>query len=434
MKISIQTLGCKVNQYDSQEISENLIRHGHTIVSENADAYIVNSCTVTAESDRKTRQLVRKIKRNNPGSIVLLTGCMPQAFPNLGEELLEADIVIGNRSNSQIPTLLENYSSRYFAVSPHLRTDSYTGGIVQNFDGHTRAFVKIQDGCDRFCSYCAIPYARGRSRSKPFELIAQELRGIAENGYKEVVFVGINLSAYGMDIPDEKLNLASVVELAQNTEGIERIRLGSLEPDHITQKMLSDLRKNSKFCPQFHISLQSGCDKILKKMNRHYTAEQYAELCENIRNTFPDATITTDIICGFPGENEEDFAETIAFAEKIKLDKTHIFPYSRRPGTPADKLPSQVENAIKDSRCARLNEVCENSRREFMENMIGQTVDVLFEAPDEDVQKGYTKNYIPVFVKTNKNLIGKIEKVVIKSYNNDTLMGELHHVDEKISQ
>lgn len=426
MKFSIHTLGCKVNQYDSEEISENLIRHGFTPSDDGgAGVYIVNSCTVTAESDRKTRQLVRKLKRQNPSAAVVLTGCMPQAFPSLGEDLAEADIVIGNRSNADIPALIDEFlrdGKRIFRVVPHGRTDCYAGGMIGGFEGHTRAFVKIQDGCDRYCSYCAIPYARGFSRSKPLGVIKQELLGIAAAGYREVVFVGINLSAYGKDTGR---TMADAVRLAQETAGIARIRLGSLEPDHITPAVLSELAGFGKFCPQFHISLQSGCDRVLKRMNRHYTAVEYEALCGNIRRVFPDAAITTDIICGFPGETEEDFLETLAFAEKMMFDKTHIFPYSRRPGTPADKMPGQVAKQVKEERCARLGAVCEKSRRDFMLSLVGRTVNVLFEAPDGSVQKGYAENYLPVRVVYGECLTGKILPVRVTGTDGDCLTGEI---------
>ena len=426
MKFNIYTLGCKVNSYDSEEISENMQNHGFFLSKTgDEDVFIVNSCTVTAESDRKTRQLVRRLRRSNVNAIIVLTGCMPQAFPNLGEELLEADIVVGNHDNDKIPQYIDEFlrdRKRIFRVIPHIRNEKYSGGIIKNFEEHTRAFIKIQDGCDRFCSYCAIPYARGRSRSKPLEIVQNELDTIAKAGYKEVVFVGINLSFYGADFG---LTLASAVKSAENTDGIERIRLGSLEPDHIDESLLMELSECRKFCPQFHISLQSGSDKILRKMNRHYTADEYAVLVENIRIIFPDAAITTDIICGFPGETEDDFAETVSFAQKIGFDKTHIFPYSRRPGTPADKLPEQISKQIKEERCRNLAIVCEKSRLDFMQKMVGKTVNVLFEVPSDGIQRGYGENYLPVNVISDEILTGKILPVKIISVQNDGLCGIL---------
>ena len=427
MKAAIFTLGCKVNQYESQEMTEMLKKNGYLVVDskEKADVYIVNSCTVTAESNRKTRQAVRHLKSKNPDAVVVLTGCVPQAFPEEALAVKEADIFLGNKNNNKlIPALNKWFNDKKTInnITMHENDDKYSGGIITDFEGHTRAFIKIQDGCNRFCSYCAIPYARGRSRSKSIEDIKNELNNLAEKGFKEVVFVGINLSAYGRDIG---LSLTDAVTAAQNTDGIERIRLGSLEPDHISDEMIDTFASCNKFCPQFHISLQSGCDTVLKRMNRHYDSAYYRHLVKKLRDSFADTSITTDIIAGFPGETEEEFEETINFVKEISFDKVHVFPYSIREGTKAAKMQGHLQNAIKSERANRLSAVCEDIRSKQFKLMAGKTVSVLFEMPKDGYACGYTKNYTPVRVKTEENLSGKIRDVLITETFNDFCIGEI---------
>ncbi len=427
MKAAIYTLGCKVNQYESEEMKEMLTKNGYLVVDfkDDADVYIINSCTVTAESNRKTRQAVRKFKTTHPDSVVVMTGCVPQAFPDEALAVKEADIILGNKNNHLLITSLNKYFSEKKSIvniSDHKNDDSYNGGIITEFSGHTRAFVKIQDGCNRFCSYCAIPYARGRSRSKALDDIKTEIKSLAEKGFKEVVFVGINLSAYGRDIG---YTLADAIIAAENTQGIERIRLGSLEPDHITDEMIDVFASCKKFCPQFHISLQSGCDTVLKRMNRHYNSAEYAQLVYKLRNTFKDTSITTDIITGFPGETEDEFRQTVEFAKKIKFEKVHIFPYSIREGTKAAKMDCQVPNSVKSARAAELSAVCEEIRSNIFNNIKGNTYSVLFETPKNGYQCGYTKNYTPVMVKTDICLTGLIKDVEITDVCGENCIGEL---------
>ena len=428
MKAAFFTLGCKVNQYETQEMTEILKNNGFTITDtrDDADVYIINSCTVTAESNRKTRQAVRHYKAKHPDAIIVLTGCVPQAFPEEATSLSDyADIILGNNNNYKLIDALNEVIERKKAVIDIIsHTDSveYRGGIITEFEGHTRAFVKIQDGCNRFCSYCAIPYARGRARSKPLEDIRKEIGILAENGFKEVVFVGINLSSYGREYG---LSLVDAVCAAENTDGIERVRLGSLEPDHITAEMINGFAGCKKFCPQFHISLQSGCDTVLKRMNRHYNSSEYSELVDNLRAAFPDASITTDIIAGFPGETDEEFETTVKFAEKIRFDKVHVFPYSIREGTKAAKLSGHLTNQIKSDRAARLNGICEEIRKDTFRTTKGKTYSVLFETPKDEYQVGYTANYTPVVVKTNENLTNKIKNVLITGILDEYCIGEL---------
>ncbi len=427
MKAAIFTLGCKVNQYESQEMTEMLTKNGYLVVDskEKADVYIVNSCTVTAESNRKTRQAVRHFKAKNPDAVVVMTGCVPQAFPEEALAVKEADIFLGNKNNSHLISALNKWFAEKKSIndiSMHENDDKYSGGIISRFEGHTRAFIKIQDGCNRFCSYCAIPYARGRSRSKSLDDIKTELHSLAENGFKEVVFVGINLSAYGRDIG---LSLTDAVKAAQNTDSIERIRLGSLEPDHISDEMIDVFASCSKFCPQFHISLQSGCDTVLKRMNRHYDSAYYRHLVKKLREAFDDTSITTDIIAGFPGETEEEFDTTIDFVKKIRFDKVHVFPYSIREGTKAAKMTGHLQNAVKSERANRLSAICEEIRSENFGTIKNKEVSVLFEMPKDGYNCGYTKNYTPVKVKTDENLSGEIRNVLITETLDDFCIGEL---------
>ena len=424
MKIAFYTLGCKVNQYESQAMSEKMAANGFEVVApdEDSDIYVINSCTVTAESDRKTRQAVRKFKRNHPESIVVLTGCMPQAFPQDAEKLEQADIVLGNKNNYKLLDLIKQYfgcGQRIIDIEDHQTGDKFTGNVISGFDRRTRAIVKIEDGYNRFCSYCIIPYSRGRVRSKPIDELREELEQLSEAGYAEAVLVGINLSAYGIDIG---LSICDAVELAAGMK-FQRVRLGSLEPDHITDEVIARLAKIEKFCPQFHISLQSGCDNTLKAMNRHYTSAEYAELCEKLRKNFSGATITTDIMVGFPTESEEDFAENVRFAQKIGFEKVHVFPYSPREGTKAAKMP-QIEKSVKENRSHIMIEKTEEIRKNFLESQIGKAVDVLFETRHSDsFVEGYTKNYTPVKVK-GELPCGEISKVKITAVDGDFCVGE----------
>ena len=427
MTAAFYTLGCKVNQYESEAMAEQLIKNGYKIVNHNekADVFIVNSCTVTASGDQKTRQAVRRFKKNNPDSCVVLTGCMPQAYPEKAKELYQADIVMGNKNNDTLIEKLTEFfetKERLVNIELHENHDPFRGTLITDFQNRTRAFLKIQDGCNRFCTYCIIPTSRGRSRSKPLADIKKELDAIAEKGYKEVVLVGINLSSYGKDIGEK---FTDAVKLACNTKGIERVRLGSLEPDHITDEVINELSQLTNFCPQFHISLQSGCDATLKRMNRHYTADEYYDLCQKLRSSFKDATITTDIMVGFSLESNEDFEESLDFARKIAFEKVHVFPYSVRTGTRAEKLP-QIEKHVKEERAKKITETTEEIRKNFLNSQIGKTVEVLIETINKNgTYEGYTKNYTPVLVKCTEDKRSEIIKAKITDVKGDYCMGEL---------
>lgn len=428
MKIYFYTLGCKVNQYETQAMSETLKAQGYEITdnSEDADIFIVNSCTVTATADKKTRQAVRRFKRSKPDSIVILTGCMPQAYPKDAENLIQADIVIGNRNNSSIAAVIDDYmknGNRIFDVIQHQKGDKFSGNDITGFDERTRAIIKIQDGCNRFCTYCIIPTSRGRVRSKPLEELKSEVKAISEKGYCEVVLVGINLSSYGSDIG---LTFPDAIEAVCEIDGIKRVRLGSLEPDHLTDEVIERLSKCEKLCPQFHISLQSGCNKTLHDMHRHYTAEEYMSLAETLRKNFSNCTLTTDVMVGFPMETDENFKESLEFVKSVGFEKVHVFPYSLRPGTKAAEYKPQIEKSVKEERTRIMIEETEIVRQQFMKLQIGKIVNVLFESKTHDgYLGGYTENYLPVRVKCDKEIYGEIHEVKILSCKDEYCLGEL---------
>lgn len=415
MKIAFYTLGCKVNQTETEYMAELLSKAGHQIVNytDEADFYIINSCTVTSTADQKTRQHVRKFKRLHPNAKVVLTGCMPQAFPEEAKDLTQADIVLGNKNDGSIVDLINEYSKneeRIFSVSQHETGDAFCECKIDKFNDRVRAFVKIEDGCDRFCSYCIIPKSRGRVRSKSLEDLKEEINSLASNGIKEIVLVGINLSAYGKH---EDFNIVDAVKICASNSNIMRVRLGSLEPDHITDEILEQLSEIDKFCPQFHISLQSGCTKTLKNMNRHYTAEEYYDLCTKIRSTFEDASITTDIMVGFHEETEEDFEESLNFVKKIKIEKAHVFPYSERKGTKASLKGDSVPKHIKDQRANIMIKETDEIRKEYFNSIINREFEVLFENEiEENIYQGYTKNYTPIRVHSQNDLIG--QQIIVK--------------------
>lgn len=427
MKAAFYTLGCKVNQYETEYMSELLKNAGFEIVapSEEADYYIVNSCTVTATADQKTRQNIRKFKRKHPNSTVILTGCMPQAFPDEAQSLKEADIIFSNKNDGDILSLINEHNlqkGRTIHIDEHKNGDKFWDCSITNFSDRIRAFVKIEDGCDRFCSYCIIPKSRGRVRSKAPEILKTEVENLANNSIKEIVLVGINLSAYGKS---ENFNIVDAVKICAETKGIERVRLGSLEPDHITDEIIDELSKIDKFCPQFHISLQSGCDKTLKNMNRHYTTDEYRQLCRKLRSTFKNASITTDVMVGFHQENSDDFNESLDFVKEIKFEKVHVFPYSERQGTTASKKGDSVPKQEKEKRAQIMIRETEKIRQEYLRSLVGTTESVLFENELENgIYQGYTVSYLPVRVKSTENLVGITKAVKITDYREEFCIAE----------
>ncbi len=417
MNISFYTLGCKVNQYETQCMAELFGSRGYNVVDNDTpvDVFIINSCTVTAESDRKTRQMLRRFRKRNPEAVMVLTGCMPQAFPNVSGSLPEADIVAGNTAPQELPSLVEEFllnGERIIHIGEHKRDERFNTPSVKRFGEHTRAFMKIQDGCDRYCTYCIIPTARGGIRSKSLEDIKIEAQSLADNGFCEVVLVGINLTSFGRDTG---YNLCDAVDAVSKVQGIRRVRLGSLEPDHISDAMLSRLSSQEKFCPQFHLSLQSGCNATLKRMNRHYDTAFYKDLVDRIRKTFENAAITTDIMVGFAGETDEEFKENLQFAKIVGFASAHIFAYSRRAGTIAYGLPNQVSRAEKEKRSREMIRVCKECEQEFLNSLIGKRMNVLFETADNNIYSGYSENYTQIKVKSETDLRGQIISACIKA-------------------
>lgn len=427
MNISFYTLGCKVNQYETRSIAEQFKKSGYTEVpnSANADVFLVNSCTVTAESDRKTRQMVRRFRKQNPQAILILAGCMPQAFPEDAKCLTEADIIVGNTDPAELPELVTRFmqtGERIIKIGEHKRREKFNTPIIEDFGEHTRAFMKIEDGCDRYCTYCIIPSARGDIRSKSTADIRREAALLADSGYSEIVLVGINLSSYGKDSGE---NLCDAVDAAGADERIKRIRLGSLEPDLMSDEMLARLAKNDKFCPQFHLALQSGCDDTLKRMNRHYDTAFFYDLVKRIRASFNNAAITTDIMVGFAGETEDEFNQSLDFVKKVGFSKSHIFAYSKRAGTMAANLKTQVSAEEKQLRSHKMAQAAAQSEKEFLRHQVGKICKVLFETLLNNVYSGYTENYTPVKVESDTDLRRKIFNVKITSCGEDFVTGEV---------
>lgn len=415
-KAALHNLGCKVNAYEMEAMQQMLEEAGYETVpfAPGADVYIINTCTVTSIADRKSRQMLHKAKKMNPRAVVVAVGCYVQASKEKLEADEAVDLVIGNNRKKDIVKILEEYEksrAEEFVIDVN-HTGEYENLSITRTAEHTRAYIKVQDGCNQFCSYCIIPYVRGRVRSRRPEDVADEVRRLAENGYREVVLTGIHLSSYGIDLGTSLLELIKAVH---ETEGIERIRLGSLEPRIITEEFARELASLPKVCPHFHLSLQSGCDATLKRMNRRYTAEEYAEKCGLLRRYFDDPALTTDVIVGFPGETKEEFETTRAFLEDLKLYETHIFKYSRRKGTRADAMPDQVSDEVKGERSAVLLALNEKNREAFENRRAGREDQVLFEEyvslDGRDYYVGHTREYVKLAVLAEENYANQILSV-----------------------
>lgn len=415
-KAALHNLGCKVNAYETEAMQHLLEEAGYEIVpfTQKADVYVINTCSVTNMADRKSRQMLHKAKKNNPDSIVVAAGCYVQTSEKEVLNDLSVDIVIGNDRKHDLVRLLEEYS----LDSVNDTVDDINDGkhdfeelFIDQTKEHTRAFIKVQDGCNQFCSYCIIPYARGRVRSRRFENVIAEVERLAANGFKEVVLTGIHLSSYGVDF-EEATGLLELIQAVNAVKGIERIRLGSLEPKIVTEHFASELSKLDKICPHFHLSLQSGCDETLKRMNRKYTTKEYERGCELLRKYFVHPAITTDVIVGFPGETEEEFEQTKAYLEHIHFYEMHIFKYSKRKGTRAAVMPDQIDEQIKAARSEKLIALGHDMSKEFRKFYIGKNEEVLFEEKavigDKEYFVGYTKEYVKVAKKTDENLENQI--------------------------
>ena len=415
-KAALHNLGCKVNAYETEAMQHLLEEAGYEIVpfTQKADVYVINTCSVTNMADRKSRQMLHKAEKNNPDSIVVAAGCYVQTSEKEVLNDLSVDIVIGNDRKHDLVRLLEEYS----LDSVNDTVDDINDGkhdfeelFIDQTKEHTRAFIKVQDGCNQFCSYCIIPYARGRVRSRRFENVIAEVERLAANGFKEVVLTGIHLSSYGVDF-EEATGLLELIQAVNAVKGIERIRLGSLEPKIVTEHFVSELSKLDKICPHFHLSLQSGCDATLKRMNRKYTTKEYERGCELLRKYFVHPAITTDVIVGFPGETEEEFEQTKAYLEHIHFYEMHIFKYSKRKGTRAAVMPDQIDEQVKAARSEKLIALGHDMSKEFRKFYIGKNEEALFEEKavigDKEYFVGYTKEYVKVAKKTDENLENQI--------------------------
>ncbi|MEI3435295.1 MAG: tRNA (N(6)-L-threonylcarbamoyladenosine(37)-C(2))-methylthiotransferase MtaB [Clostridia bacterium] len=423
------TLGCKVNQYETNAMAQKFLEKGYQIIEEitpenediKPDICIINTCTVTNMSDRKSRQMLRRMKEKNPSTIVVAVGCYAQVAKNELAKIPEIDLVLGNNEKVEIVKYVEEYINNHInnvELDDVMYSKEFSDFGDVTYTEKTRAVIKIQDGCDRFCSYCIIPYARGRVRSRKPESIISEITQIASKGIKEVVITGIHIASYGKDFAmskDSKLTnyrLIDLLEEINEIQGIQRIRLGSIEPLLITVEFVERLKKLEKICHHFHLSLQSGCDETLKRMNRRYKIEQFKEIVRLLRNAYSDVNLTTDIIVGFPGETDEEFNKTYQFLKEIKFYKMHIFKYSPRKGTKAAVMPNQINGDIKEERSKKLIELSDRNEIEYNKSYIGKNVEVLFEEEKDGMYKGHTQNYIMVYCQSKEKLDNKIIDVV----------------------
>ncbi|MBQ7986211.1 MAG: tRNA (N(6)-L-threonylcarbamoyladenosine(37)-C(2))-methylthiotransferase MtaB [Clostridia bacterium] len=427
-KVAFYTLGCKVNQYETEAMSELFLNSGYEITDYDgyADIYVINTCTVTGMSDRKSRQIIRRAKKQNPYAFVIVAGCYSQVAP---DEVLKIDgvnLVLGTKDRSDIVRLYEENveNKKQSKVEDIMKCHSFEGLSLSTFGDRTRAYIKIQEGCNQFCSYCKIPYARGPIRSRDFDEVIKETKRLCQKGFTEITYVGIHIASYGIDTKSK--GLAELLNEANKIDGIKRIRLSSIEPMTLNEEFAQKIKGLDKLCPHFHLSLQSGCDETLKRMNRKYTTDQYYGIVDGLRHHFPEVAITTDIMVGFPGETDAEFEKTCEFAEKVAFADAHIFQYSPRPGTPAAKFENQVTPDVKDARSKKIMDICKKSKRAFMERFLGDTKEVLFEQP---VKNGYfegkTTNYQNVLVKTGEDLAGEYRNVRLLEIKGDNFIGEI---------
>lgn len=430
MKVAFQTLGCRVNVFDSEAMSEMFLRDGYELVhfDDVADVYVINTCTVTNMGDKKSRQYISKAKRQNPRSIVAVVGCYAQTNKEEIMAMEGVDVVLGSRNKSDIVFYVNKAraeGNQVVHVTENLLLNNKFEDLnVSGYEGKTRAFLKIQDGCNRFCSYCIIPYARGGISSKTPESILKEISHLADHGFREVILSGIHVASYGQEF-NEKMDLLDLLEEIDKIEGIERVRIGSIEPMFFKGERMEKILKLKKLCHHFHLSLQSGSNETLKRMNRRYTKEEYLDVVEKMRRNFPDVSITTDVIVGFPGETQEEFSETVDFLHELKLNKIHTFKYSPRKGTPAYHMKNQVEGNEKEARSNIVMGLSEKFEHLYTSKIIGKTVEVLFEEGRDDTYMGYTRNFIRVRVTSPNHIKGQIRQVQITGQDKETALGEL---------
>ena len=432
MKVAFATLGCRVNQYESEAMAEKFIREGYEVVeyTEVAEVYVINTCTVTNMGDKKSRQIIGRARRLNPEAVIAVVGCYSQIAPNEVSNIEGVDVVLGTRNKGDIVYWVNRAReerTQFVNVNEVLKNNVFEDLNIEEYQDKTRAFLKIQDGCNRFCSYCLIPYARGAVCSKEPGKVLDEVKKLANHGFKEIILSGIHTASYGLDLKD-KVTLVDLLEEIEKVDGIERVRIGSIDPTFFTEDVVKRIIDLNKLCAHFHLSLQSGCDETLKRMNRRYTTKDYEDIVNLLRNNFKDVSITTDIIVGFPGETEEEFNATYEFLKGIKLSKMHIFKFSPRKGTKAATMENQVDGNIKEERSNKLIELNNALENEFMDRFLGKALKVLYEKEsleNSGEYEGYTENYLRVVTKGNdNNIIGEILDTKIICIDKDQLIGE----------
>lgn len=431
--VAFATLGCRVNHYETEAMTEKFIREGYEITEfENfADVYVINTCSVTNMSDKKSRQIIGRARRKNENAVIAAVGCYSQVSPEEVSKIDGVDVVLGTRNKGDVVYYVNKAKDEgkvQVAVGEVLKNKTFEELNIEEYQDKTRAFLKIQDGCNRFCTYCLIPYTRGRTCSKDPDKVLEEIKRLEEHGFKEIILSGIHTASYGVDLEGD-VTLISLLQEIEKLDGIERVRIGSIEPSFFTDEVIEKMKYMKKLCPQFHLSLQSGCDETLKRMNRRYTAKEYEEAVYKIRENLKDASITTDVIVGFPGETDEEFNETYKFLERIKLTKTHIFKFSPRKGTKAEHMSNQVDGTIKEKRSKALIELNNKNEGEFSKSLVEREMDVLVEKELNEKPgyfEGYTRNYVRViFESRNNDIIGKIVKCKIEEANGDYVGGKI---------
>lgn len=430
MRVAFATLGCRVNQYESEAMIEKFLKEGYSLVDFEAfaEVYVINTCTVTNMGDKKSRQMISRARRLNPLAVIAVVGCYSQIAPDEVSKLEGVDVVLGTRNKGDIVYWVNRFKEEkinVIKVDEVLKNTTFEDLNIDEYQDKTRAFLKIQDGCNRFCSYCMIPFARGAVCSKEPSKIIEEVKELAAHGFKEIILSGIHTASYGVDLK-ESITLVDILEVVDKIPGIERIRIGSIDPTFFTEGVVDRIVLLKKLCPHFHLSLQSGCEETLKRMNRRYTPKEYSEIVNVLRKNIKDVSITTDIIVGFPGETEEEFQSTYKFLSDIKLSKMHVFKYSPREGTKAAQMKCQLDGIVKDIRSSKVMSLNNNLEIEFMEKLIGTNAQVLFEEKvknTENIFSGYTANFIKVFAKSKNDISGKLLEVNLHRIEEDHILG-----------
>ncbi len=426
--VSFCTLGCKVNQYETEAMAKLFSNAGYEVkeFDEKCDIYVINTCTVTSMGDRKSRQMIHRAAKLNPEALIAVVGCYSQVSPDEVKKIEGVGLVLGTKERSHIVELCEKQlreSKQSVLVTDIMKQRDYEDMWVSSYSSKTRAFVKIEDGCTEFCTYCIIPYARGPVRSRSMESIVEEVKALSANGFSEIVLTGIHLASYGRDL--KEYTLLDVIKAVSAIDGIKRVRLGSIEPRILTEEFIKEISAIDKMCNHFHIALQSGCDETLKRMNRKYTTAEYQNSVDLVRKYFENPAIATDIMVGFPGETEEEFEASLKFATELRLADAHVFAYSNRKGTKADKMEGQVEKAVKEARSKEMISALKQTQKEYLESYVGKTAEVLFEQEVKDgIYEGHMTNYVKVHMKSDEDISGKFMNVTLKSIKGDHIIAE----------